>query len=403
MLKNRRRIVLLFICFLIFIQAVYYVFTLRGKTIQVKIINSPTTSLNERKTDIEKLFAYVIKNSTIINNASASNESIRGVNSFAEGTFAISINFTKPDPVEYSSLPICNFSISNNDSSVYKVAINKTIYSLNVIEQHHGTDLHLGGHYFPKTCQAQQRLAIIVCYRNRLLHLKLFLDNIHPFLKQQKLDYTIFIVNQHGNEKFNRAALFNVGYIEAMKLYSFDCFIFHDVDLVPEDLRNLYRCGEQPRHMSVAVDKFNYRLLYSTLFGGVTAFSISDFVSANGYPTVYWGWGGEDDDMYQRVVRKLKKKIVRYPMEIARYKMIRSFNHTSSVVNPDRHAILYSKYNYDHDGINSMTYKLHGVTFYKLFTLVNVTLTEESFEQIRLRLNIKRREPRRLKPQKKKA
>lgn len=77
----------------------------------------------------------------------------------------------------------------------------------------------------------------------------MFLDNIHPFLKKQFLDYTIFLVNQHGTDQFNRAALFNVGYIEAMKLYPFDCFIFHDVDLLPEDLRNVYRCGEQPRHM----------------------------------------------------------------------------------------------------------------------------------------------------------
>jgi len=78
--------------------------------------------------------------------------------------------------------------------------------------------------------------------------LKLFLNKIHSFLKQQKLDYTIFIVNQHGQEQFNRAALFNVGFLEAMKLYSFNCFIFHDVDLLPEDLRNLYKCGDRPRH-----------------------------------------------------------------------------------------------------------------------------------------------------------
>jgi hypothetical protein len=142
---------------------------------------------------------------------------------------------------------------------------------------------------------------------------------------------------------------------------------------------------------SVAVDKFNYRLLYSTLFGGVTAFSLTDFLGTNGYPTVYWGWGGEDDDMYLRVTKKLGKTITRYPMEIARYKMVRSYNHTSGKVNPDRHIILNSKYNYNHDGINTTNYKLHQLIFYKLFTLINVTLTEESFEQIRMRLKIKKR------------
>lgn len=62
-----------------------------------------------------------------------------------------------------------------------------------------------------------------------------------------------------GGEAFNRAMLMNVGYVEALKERLFDCFIFHDVDLLPEDDRNLYTCPEQPRHMSVAVDKFKYR------------------------------------------------------------------------------------------------------------------------------------------------
>lgn len=58
---------------------------------------------------------------------------------------------------------------------------------------------------------------------------------------------------------FNRAMLMNVGFIEALKLRDFDCFFFHDVDLIPENDRNIYSCPDQPRHMSVAIDKFNYR------------------------------------------------------------------------------------------------------------------------------------------------
>jgi hypothetical protein len=62
-----------------------------------------------------------------------------------------------------------------------------------------------------------------------------------------------------GNGKFNRAKLMNIGFLEALKQYDYQCFIFHDVDLLPEDDRNLYTCPEQPRHMSVAIDKFGYR------------------------------------------------------------------------------------------------------------------------------------------------
>ncbi len=50
----------------------------------------------------------------------------------------------------------------------------------------------------------------------------------------------------------------NVGYREAMKVSDFDCFVFHDVDLIPENDKNDYGCPASPRHMSVAVDKFSY-------------------------------------------------------------------------------------------------------------------------------------------------
>ena len=59
-------------------------------------------------------------------------------------------------------------------------------------------------------------------------------------------------------EIFNRAALMNIGYLEASKIYPYDCYVFHDVDLLPQDLCNLYRCNKHPRHLSRAIDKFNY-------------------------------------------------------------------------------------------------------------------------------------------------
>lgn len=54
----------------------------------------------------------------------------------------------------------------------------------------------------------------------------------------------------------------NIGYVEALKQYDYDCFIFHDVDLIPEDDRNLYTCPRQPRHMSVAINTMNYRSVF---------------------------------------------------------------------------------------------------------------------------------------------
>lgn len=114
------------------------------------------------------------------------------------------------------------------------------------------------GFHTPDKCKARTRVAIIVPYRNREKELAIFLKNIHPFLMKQQLDYGVFVVEQTVGTKFNRAMLLNIGYLEAKKIKEFDCFIFHDVDLLPLNDRNFYTCSkDNPRHLAVAVDKFN--------------------------------------------------------------------------------------------------------------------------------------------------
>lgn len=122
--------------------------------------------------------------------------------------------------------------------------------------------LKKGGHWEPEVCRAQKKVALIVPFRCRGEHLLLFLQHMHPFLKSQQIDYTIFIIEQEGEGPFNRAMLMNVGFKEALKIRDFDCFIFHDIDLLPEDDRNVYTCPTEPRHMSVAVDKLQYKYVY---------------------------------------------------------------------------------------------------------------------------------------------
>lgn len=69
----------------------------------------------------------------------------------------------------------------------------------------------------------------------------------------------ISVCLQDGENTFNRAKLLNVGFAEALKEYDYECFVFSDVDIIPMDDRNIYKCYSQPRHISVAMDKFGFR------------------------------------------------------------------------------------------------------------------------------------------------
>jgi len=69
---------------------------------------------------------------------------------------------------------------------------------------------------------------------------------------------------QYGEHTFNKARIMNIAFVEALKQYAFQCFVFHDVDLIPEDDRNMYSCPPQPRHMSVAIDEMGYKSVAST-------------------------------------------------------------------------------------------------------------------------------------------
>ena len=41
---------------------------------------------------------------------------------------------------------------------------------------------------------------------------------------------------------FNRGQLLNIGFVEAMKDFHWDCIILHDVDLLPMNKVNFYTC-----------------------------------------------------------------------------------------------------------------------------------------------------------------
>lgn len=158
-----------------------------------------------------------------------------------------------------------------------------------------------GGQWRPTGCQPLYNVALVLPYRDRERQLNVFASYIHPFLQAQHLDYRIFVIEQSPAKQFNRAKLFNVGFVEATKISDFHCFIFQDIDLIPQNPDNIYACTKMPRHMSSSVNTFRYNLPYTGLFGGAISLTRQQFQKVNGFSNVFFGWGGEDDDFYSRL------------------------------------------------------------------------------------------------------
>lgn len=45
-----------------------------------------------------------------------------------------------------------------------------------------------------------------------------------------------------------------------------------------------------------------FSLPYNEFFGGVSGLTVEQFRKINGFPNAFWGWGGEDDDLWNRWV-----------------------------------------------------------------------------------------------------
>ncbi|KAM9319291.1 beta-1,4-galactosyltransferase 3-like [Gastrophryne carolinensis] len=232
-----------------------------------------------------------------------------------------------------------------------------------------------GGYFSPKHCYGRYRTAVIIPHRNREAHLRTLLYYLHPFLQRQQLHYAIFVIHQTGNGTFNRAKLLNIGVREALRYDDWDCLVLHDVDLVPENDYNLYICDEScPKHLSSAMDKFQYSLPYWAYFGGVSALTPDQFMKINGFPNNYWGWGGEDDDIATRI-RLAGMSLARTPLSLGRYKMIPHERDTGNEENIKRFDLLVNtRRTWRDDGMNSLVFRAISREAAALYTNVTVDI-----------------------------
>ena len=144
-----------------------------------------------------------------------------------------------------------------------------------------------------------EKLAIVVPYRNRKEHLDKFLPAMESCSFLDGIDYEILIVEQEEGKPFNRGKILNVGAVYS-KNSAYYCF--HDVDMLP--ISSDYSYVSAPTHLASEAEQFGFKLPYNGYFGGVTLFDKHSFNRINGYSNDYWGWGAEDDDVMFRCIAK---------------------------------------------------------------------------------------------------
>ncbi|XP_060066845.1 beta-1,4-galactosyltransferase 4-like [Ylistrum balloti] len=238
----------------------------------------------------------------------------------------------------------------------------------------------VAGRWRPMQCQAKFRVAIIIPYKDRDPHLKLFIANVLPKLQRQQLDYTIYVVEQTPENHFNRGMMRNIGFVEASKHAKYDCYVFNDVDTLIEDDRNLFMCDnlfqQKIHHIGAFVDMFDYKLLYEKLIGGILSVTYKQFVKANGYSNCFFVWGGEDDNLCHRF-HSLGYQVIRPSEKVGHITTL--FHERDPEVN-ERNVVLKKVRNHTYtDGLNTLQdkYTLVVREERKLFTWLYVRVNEE--------------------------
>jgi hypothetical protein len=198
----------------------------------------------------------------------------------------------------------------------------------------------------------EKKLSIIIPYRNRNEHLKIFL-NVLP-KKINIKNYDILIVEQGNDKPFNRGKLLNIGF--DFKKNNSDYFCFHDVDMIPKEINFEY--VDKPTHGFTGMKHLDYRLTSKSNYGGVNLFNKEDFIKINGYSNEFWGWGGEDNDLLNRVKKK-------------GFQLHRRFGHYENLIHerPSKNTNEYKNnlnklntdYDFDCDGLNNLTYNIKSI------------------------------------------
>ena len=220
--------------------------------------------------------------------------------------------------------------------------------------------------YDLKEDKEKARIAIIIPFRDleaekkRTKQLNTLVEYMSTYLKGD--EYKIFVVEQNDDgRKFNRGQLLNIGFEEAEK-EGFDNFIFHDADLIPSDeLKEYYEYApkDKPVHIAAVWDRYGGNQKY---FGGIVAFNKQMFNRINGYPNNFWGWGGEDDELFNRTrkffnIMKVQKGSIRDLEEMNLEEKLDYLRENDLKFMQKREALAEHEKTWKNNGLNTLKFR----------------------------------------------
>ncbi|CAF0965585.1 unnamed protein product [Rotaria sordida] len=285
---------------------------------------------------------------------------------------------TFPFVIPYSNITFND--IENFYTKIFLTNQNQTSFASNITFENIPYRYE-NGMWYPIEVISAQRTAILVPLQNRDYNSKVFLLNIHAFARRQLLTYIIIFIEQVYplRSRFNKGRLYNAGvrYIQQQQqLLNITCLILHDVDLIPENDGNLYSCeSTHPKHTTTRVRQLNntqrYTRYYEFLIGGVLLLTLDMYKIVNGFSNLYWGWGGEDDDLSLRLIQR-RMCVIRPNYDLAIYVAL---PHRRGQRNHARFQLLtWSTVRLNADGYGQIDSMIRIINIRKTFTVTHLKI-----------------------------
>jgi hypothetical protein len=223
---------------------------------------------------------------------------------------------------------------------------------------------------------SKKNIAYISCFRDkgdgkREKQRKIFIQLMSKLLKPY-CNFHIYIIEQSkDNEFFNIGKLKNIGYIISKSEKKFDHYIFSDIDTIPDYDLMEYIIKKTDKPICLANRGTRYQSKNNKsgkpFLGALISFSGKIFEKINGYPNNFWGWGGEDDAVINRLSNN-KYNSVYYPKKGSIIDFEESLdmsviNIETKIKSEQKDLVKYEKLyedlkSWDSNGINKLNYNI---------------------------------------------